>query len=1156
MKKNLKYKIELLLFSLFLFVPLFMHATAQNDVAISLDFTNVPLGKVLNEIGRQTSLRIVYNTKDVNPEQLVSVKVNYQKLSSVMTNLLKNTNVAFTVKDNYLVLYSSKSTNTVKEVAQQNKRNIKGMVSDNFGEPLIGVSVLVKGTTTGVITDINGNYSIEIQDDNAILEFSYIGYQKATLSVSNATNFNVVLKEDTQVLSEVVVTAMGIEREAKSLTYATQTVKSEELTRIKEPNFINSLQGKSAGLLITPNNSGAGGGATKIVLRGQTSILGSNQPLIVLDGVPLSGGMGGQATDLMQGAGRDGGDLLSTLNPDDIASMTILKGPNAAALYGSSANNGVIIINTKSGEQGTVKVDVSSSTSVETLFMYPETQQIYGLSENTTLEAWGTKISEMTPDKLASQPYFTKNPRDPVKDFFNKGLTLNNGVTLSGGTEMARTYFSYNNTTQFGMVPKNKFSRHNFMFKESFSLFNKRLDISTSLNYIHQKTTNRPVTGRVLSTLHAVYRTPANVDMRYFRNHYKKTGTMDDQMVYDNERGNQKLLGQPIQNWYWYDQNLNNPYWVANMLTDEAIKDRILGNLTAKVKIWRNISYQTRFNVDMTIGNGLNTEYATMQRQSQGKGGIYWTGSDRSVDIYNDHMVTANERIHDKIDLNIALGASLSRSYQRSHSIRTEIDTAGIPNAFVPQNSKLSRPNNPNGSATSAEDSYDSKDWSTAMFATATVGLWDKIFIDGSYRMEWALAFQQFMKPTSGFSSFDYYSAGFNVLLDKLLPWDMPLINQMKLRGSWSVVGTPIPNQLFGRQQINFSDGSITSRPPIFEDPKPETTTSYEGGLEVWMLDNKLNFDLTYYNSTLKNQFMNVSTGSGETKPVNTGKIRNYGVEFSIGYRWAITSDFRWITGFNIAWNDNKIIETYKTKTGAPYIVTVGPNNFKVKYLEGGSYGDIYVNSFDRDKTTGLIKLNGESYADKVPVMTSGKFETFVGNTTAPVNFGWNNTFTWKNLSLYFLIDGKIGGKVMSLTQPDRDLYGLSERSANDRVNGERVTENGKEYVLKELPDGQKVSVENYYKTVGGSPMEDYVYDATNVRLRDLAVGYTFRNLFGDGRHLNASFTVKNVCFIYKNKNTPVDPDISQSTANGFSGIEAYSLPTTRSFGLNLKFNF
>ena len=566
MKKNLKYKIELLLFSLFLFVPLSMHATAQNDVAISLDFSNVPLSKVLNEIGRQTSLRIVYNTKDVNPDQIVSVKVDYQKLSSVMKNLLKNTNAKFTIKDNYLVLYSSKDVDVVNETTQSNKRIIKGLISDEFGEPLIGVSVLVKGTTTGTITDIDGNYSIEIPNDNAILEFSYIGYQKATLSISGATSFNIILKEDAQVLNEVVVTAMGITREAKTLTYAAQTIKNDEVTRIKETNFINSLQGKSAGLTITPNNTGAGGGASKIVLRGSTSILGTNQPLIVIDGVPMQDGMGSQVTDgIAYGGGRSGDDLLSTINPEDIENMTILKGPNAAALYGSAANNGVIVITTKSGVSGTVKVDISSSTSVETMAMYPQTQQTFGLSDNNQWSAWGPEIGTRSADELASAPYLMSSARNAVKDFFNLGVTLNNGITLSGGTENSRTYFSYNNTYQTGQIPNNDFRRNNVMFKEIFSLFDKRVNISTSLNWIHQKTNNAPVVGKALSTLYPLYRTPADIDMRYFKHNYQHAGTMADDIVSNPTKGNPKLVGQPVQTWYWYDQYLNNPYWVANM---------------------------------------------------------------------------------------------------------------------------------------------------------------------------------------------------------------------------------------------------------------------------------------------------------------------------------------------------------------------------------------------------------------------------------------------------------------------------------------------------------------------------------------------------------------------------------------------------------------
>lgn len=1044
------------------------------------------------------------------------------------------------------------SNGAMWSAARTEEHTVKGVITDEKGEPLIGVSVAVPGSTQGTVTDIDGNYTITLPSGVTQLMYSYIGYKPQTVLIENKTVLNIVLKEDTQLLDEVVVTAMGIERESKSLTYATQTIKSEELTRIKEPNFINSLQGKSAGLIITPNNSGAGGGATKIILRGQSSILGTNQPLIVLDGVPMSGGMGSQATELMQGAQRDGGDILSTLNPDDIASMTILKGPNAAALYGSSANNGVIIITTKSGEKGKAEINISSSTSVESLFMYPKAQTVFGLSGNE-LAAWGLPISGMTSDDLASQPYLTASPRDAVKDFFKLGLTANNGVTISGGTENHRSYFSYGNTTQTGIMPGNKFYKHNVMLKETFSLFDKRLETTVGLNYIHQKVENRPVSGRVLSPLHALYRMPSNVDIRYFKNHYRHTGTMNDYMVSNLENGNRKLLGQLIQTWDWFEQHLNNPYWLTNMHHDERTKNRILGNLSARVKIWRNLDFQTRLNVDVNLDKGLNTEYATSMRESQGKGGQYWSNNANSSDIFNDYMLTVNEKINDDISVNAAVGTSFSRNFNRSTSITTVIDTSGVANAFVPQNSNYIRPNNPSGSATSAFDSYNNSDWNSAVFATASVNLWDKVFLDGSYRREWARSFQQFSRSNK-YLSFGYYSVGANMLLDKLFHLEYTWLNQLKLRGSYSVVGNPVPNELFSRQTINFHTGVISPRPPVFDDPKPETTTSYETGLDVWLFENKLNFDVTYYNSTLENQFMRIATASGEQKPVNTGKIRNYGVEFSINYRWAINSDWLWSTGFNIAYNDNRILKTYKQADGTPYMVTMGPSAFKIKYVEGGAFGDIYVNSFKRNKDGSIVVNNAGNYENAVPQMASGSYSTFVGNTTAKTNFGWNNTLTWKNFTLYMLIDGKIGGKVMSLTEPERDYYGISGRSAHDRLHGQRVTQNDKEYTLKELPDGQKVSVENYYKTVGANPMENYVYDASNIRLRDISLGYVFRNLFGSGKDFSLSFVMKNVCFIYKK--APVDPDISVSAANGFSGIDSYSLPTTRTYGLNLRATF
>ncbi len=1044
---------------------------------------------------------------------------------------------------------------SVSNVTQPSKRIVKGTVSDDTGEPLIGVMVVEKSTSTGVVTDIDGNYTISVSN-NAILEFKYMGYKPVTLSVASAKSFNIVMEAEDRIMNEVVVAAMGITREAKTLTYAAQTVDNEELTRIKETNFINALQGKSAGLTITPNNTGAGGGASKIVLRGSTSILGTNRPLIVIDGIPMQEGVGTQASaeDLSFGGITSGDDLLATINPEDIENMTILKGPNAAALYGSAANNGVIVITTKKGAEGTVSVNVSSSTSIETIAMYPKVQQLYGNRYDGQWDAWGPKIGSRSQDELASAPYLMNSARNPVADFFNKGVTTNNGITLSGGTEKSRTYFSYNNTYQTGLVPENKFLRNNVMLKETFSLF-KRINISAGLNWIHQRTDNQPRIGKALTPLHALYRMPADIDMRYFKNHYQHPGTMADNIVSDPATGNLKLLGQPVQTWYLYDEWINNPYWVTNMLNDQQNRDRLMANLTIDAQIWDNLKYQTRFSVDYVVNNGLNEEYAGMYRKAfDYVGGKYYSNSSRSNDIYNDHMLMYDKRFDDKIDFNAALGTSFTRHWDRNTSISTNIDTCGLPNAFVPQNSKYSRPGNPNGSATSASDSWNNKDWTTAVFATASIGLWDKAYIDGSYRLEWAQAFQQFTQG-SGYKSFDYYSAGANVLVDKFLP-KAEWLNQLKWRGSWSVVGNPIPNTLFARQSYNFGNGTVNTRPPLFDNPQPETTTSFETGLDVWLFDNKFNFDLTYYNSTLRNQFLYVSTANGESKPVNTGKIRNYGIELQAGYRWAINKDWRLKAGFNIAWNDNKILETYQTESGAPYIVEMGSNAFKIKFIEGGRYGDIYVNSFARNEDGSIKIANEGDYENAVPLMESGTFDTYVGNVNSPVSFGLNGTVSWKNLSLYFLIDGRIGGKVMSMTQADLDLYGLSERSAYDREHGEHVTVNGKDYTLKELPDGtgRKVSVDNYYTTIGAHPMEEHVYDATNVRVRDISLSYELPNLFGTNKGMTAQFSVKNAFFIYKD--SPVDPDISVSADNVASGIDSYALPTTRSYALSLKFNF
>lgn len=1062
--------------------------------------------------------------------------------------------------------------------ASEQTSTAKGVVRDEFDDPMIGASIRVVGNASqGAATNIDGEFSIANVKMGAKLQITAVGYKPMEV-VWNGTPIDVKMELNTQQLDEVVVTAMGIKREEKTLTYAVQTIKNDEVTRIKETNFVNALQGKSAGLTITPNNTGAGGGASRIVLRGSTSILGNNQPLIVLDGVPMTNGMGEQATDLGFSGAKSGDDLLSTINPEDIENMTILKGPNAAALYGSAANNGVIVITTKQGAQGKVRVDISSSTSIDRIALYPRQQQIYGITntgqyKHSQYSAWGPRVGTRDADDVAANPWLMNRARNSVPEYFQTGITLNNGITLNGGTENTRTYFSYNNTWQRGVTPGNEFQRNNVMLKENFSLFDKRVNVSATLNWIHQRTDNAPVVGKALSGLFALYRTPADVDMRYFKNHYQHPGTTADNFVSDPVIGNPRLVGQPIQTWNWFVEYLNNPFWVTNMVNDQQKRDRILGNITLDWTIWKNLKYQTRFNVDMVFNTNLNEEYATMFRAGfDYKGGKYWSSNNRTSDVYNDHMLTWNDRFNDKFDVNVALGGSFTRHYSRGTSITTGIDTSGIPNAFVPQNNNLLRPGYPSSaSTTGASDTWDYTDWSSALFATVSVGLWDKIYVDGSYRRDWCQSFQQFT-ASGDYKSFGYYSFGANVLIDKFLP-KLSWLDQLKWRGSYSVVGNGVPNQLFGRRTINFKTGVISARPPEFKDPKPETTTAFETGIDTWMFNNKFNLDVTYYNSTLRNQFLYISTASGESQPINTGEIQNYGVEISAGYRWAIGNGWTWQSNFNFAWNSNKIKKTYTQENGEPYIYITGPSAFKIKYLEGGKYGDIYVNSFARDAngnidiTYGKDENGNDDYENAVPKMASTGYDTYVGNTVSPYTLGWSNTVTWKNWTLYFLIDGRIGGKVMSMTEADLDRFGISTRSAAARLHAEQlfeagdpslmyITPAGEHVPLMYLPDGSghKVSVRRYYETIGQNPMEEHVYDATHFRVRDISLSYSLPNLFGSMKGMTAQFSVKNAFFLYKN--SPVDPDISVSAANGMSGIDSYSLPTLRSYCLTLKFNF
>ena len=1165
MKKNLEYRIKILLFSLFLFVPFLTNATAQSEIVISLDFANAPLSEVLNEISRQTSLSMVYNAKDVDPNRKVTIHANREKLSKVMTDLLKNTNTTYSVRDNHLVVYSTKETPTVHSTMQQKQRTIKGTVSDEYGEPLIGVSVLVQGTTTGTITDIDGNYTLEILNDEAVLEFSYIGYQKISLRV--ASSFNIIMKEDAQQLNEVVVTAMGIERKEKSLTYATQQVKGDELMKVQDANFVNALSGKASGVTITPSAGGAGG-ASKILLRGNKSILGNNSPLIVIDGVPMTNNVNGQTgfdggSNLTYSSTSEGSDPLSLVNPDDIESLNILKGANAAALYGSAAANGVLMITTKKGKEGRISINVSSSATFDRPLLTPKIQNVYGATvdptaETLSVDSWGKKLSDLTADELNYSGAKLRNTasNDDVNDFFRTGATFNNSISVSGGTETVRTYFSYANSYSDGMMRNNNYKRNTLSFRQSYSLFNKKLNVDLSLNYVQAKTKNRPGGGTVMNPLYDLYRMPRNVDLNYYKeNYYIENGkwTSNEQSYFDSKNnkwttGTVELTG-PKQEWAYWQNGMNNPYWMVNTRNSISEEERAYGYISANYQIIDGLKIQGRLSLDRTKMKGTSERMATTWNISAMEDyGMYGQDLNWINEVYVDALLSYDKQIKD-FSISATTGWTGHTLKGETQKLWAKATTANWKHDTMPTLINFFEPSVSQGNV--SERSYTlSSNWDKGLLFTGQIGWQEKVYLEGSYRRDWYRAFKQYSyrgTPTN----YGYFSVGANALLHQIVT--LPeVITNLKVRASYSEVGNSIPNVLYNARNTDpLTGAAVPSSYSYFNNPIPEKTKSFEAGFDISLFGSALNWDMTYYNSAMHNSYLTISDLGGLKKPVNAGVIRNQGIETTLSYNLAFAKDWMWRTSVNFSYNYNKIEKTYTKEDGtsAKLEQSIAGGKVMVRYDEGGSYGDLYAQDFKRNEDGSIKLVNGAPQLDTQNYV-------YLGNMNSKFNLGWSNTINYKDFSLYFLINGRIGGKVISLTEGMLDAVGNSQRTADARLAAEAnnlYTATGEPAMY--MSDGQLVSIEKYYRQVGGNTYgTQYVYNATNFRLGELSLGYTFRNLFGASKHLSLSLVARNLCFLYKD--APVDPDLALSTQNGLGAFDVFNMPSARSFGISLKANF
>lgn len=986
-------------------------------------------------------------------------------------------------------------------------RTVSGLVKDKeMGEPLVGVSVTVKGTKNATMTDVDGNYTIQTGPKD-VLVFKYVGMKDTEETVGDRNTINVLLVPNAESLGEVVVTAMGIKRQSETLTYSAQTVGGKDVNDIKSINMINSLQGKSAGLQITPNSTGAGG-SSKILFRGNKSISGSNQPLIVIDGVPTMTNTTSSQVASDYGGERDGGDVMSTINPDDIASITLLKGAAASALYGAVAANGAIMITTKSGMAGKVSVNVSSNTTMETPMILPKFQTTYGGGSDGTL-SWGEKLASKSPNY--------------AEEFFRTGFTTNNSVSLAGGNENFKAYFSYGNVFSHGMTPENTYRSHNLSSKVDFKVLD-NVHVDFAAKYSNQYSKNQAAAGYLWNPLTGAYLVPRGTDWNNYKENYE---------IYDPKRGCN------VQNWTnTKQQQFGNPYWMLNRQTPISERNRYEFGGSIKWDITADLNIQGRMRYERGEDHFTHNAYASSV------GDLYPMGRMKdnryfSDQLYGDVLVNYNHTWGDWA-LTVTAGSSFTKT-KTSH-----VDLWGEGNQYVsPGNGNIYYPNifTPNNyyGNMSTTDGMNTEKRLNAVFATAQVGFKDAVFLDFSARNDWssALAFTESC-------SFFYPSVGASVLINKLVDMGKQ-VNLFKLRGSYSIVGNDVPIYMSNLRYSLGTSGSISAPDKApFRTLKPEKTHSIEFGFDGTFFNNRLDLSLTYYKTNTKNQFFSVSAPyeSGlRNRYVNAGDVQNQGFEASIGWHQQFNDDFSWSTNFNISYNDNKIKELVE---GLENGLTVASwSGAKVVLNEGGSYGDLYVRQIKRDE-------NGKPMKNEQgqPILMGDNIDEmkYAGNMNAKVNFGWTNTFHYKDFSLSFLIDGKFGGRVLSGTEAALDGWGVSERTGDARNAGKVVV------------DGVEFEPEAWYTTVGASNFnspyatEFYVYKGTNVRLREMSLGYTFRNLFGNGKNLTAALIARNLFFFYKD--APCDPDVSMGTGNGVQGVDIFNLPSSRSLGLNLKLNF